>query len=597
MQEKNTARKPNIILVLTDDQGYGDLGCHGNPVVKTPNIDQFYEESMRFSNFHVGPTCAPTRSGLFTGHYANSTGVWHTVGGRSLLRKDEVTLPSVLLENGYATALFGKWHLGDNYPYRPQDRGFQEVVMHGGGGISQAPDYWGNDYFDDHYYVNGEAKPFKGYCTDVFFNLAFDYIKRQKDHPFFCCITTNAPHSPYNVDRQYSDPYRECVPKDGMEDDRSRFYGMITNIDENFGKLDQLLKDQQISDDTILIFMTDNGTGCGGPGYNTCGLRGYKNSEYDGGHRVPFFMRYSNGAWLEPQEISRLSANIDFMPTLMELSGISLEDYKHCRFDGKSLKPFLESENPEWPERSIVTDSQRVVNPIKWRKSAVMTDRWRLINGTELYDINEDRGQEKDIAKDYPEVTEQLKMEYDKWWEKVSVQFEEAIPISIGSDKEKVTRLSSHDWRHLDHPDKDHPANESNSHLVFSQAQIRQGVGENGYYELNVEEERRYRFELHRWPKEEKRALTEGIPVEEAKFEKYFIPEKHYGYYQGGKAMAFTHAWIQIADQKMEKKIPEGAENVSFELDLKKGYCELIGAFTDQADLERGAYYIYVSSV
>jgi len=157
----SATKRPNIVFVLTDDQGYGELGCHGNPVIETPNIDAFHGESVRLTDYHVGPTCAPTRAGLMTGHYHNSTGVWHTIGGRSLLRRDEWSLATALSEAGYVTGLYGKWHLGDNYPYRPQDRGFQHVVAHGGGGVGQTPDYWGNNYDDDCYAVDGEWTPFE----------------------------------------------------------------------------------------------------------------------------------------------------------------------------------------------------------------------------------------------------------------------------------------------------------------------------------------------------------------------------------------------------------------------------------------------------
>ncbi len=219
---KGTPARPNVVLVITDDQGYGDLGCHGNPVLKTPSIDALHADSVRLADFHVGPTCAPTRAGLYTGHYANSTGMWHTIGGRSLLREDELTLADALRAGGYRTGLFGKWHLGNSPPYRPQDRGFDEVVTHGGGGISQTPDHWGNDYFDDTYTVNGESRNFEGYCTDVWFREALRFLERHRDRPFFCAVAPNAPHSPYNVEPRYSAPYRGLVPEE-----RAKLYGMI----------------------------------------------------------------------------------------------------------------------------------------------------------------------------------------------------------------------------------------------------------------------------------------------------------------------------------------------------------------------------------
>ena len=190
---------PNVVLVVTDDQGYGDLGCHGNPILRTPNLDALYRRSVRLTDFHVGPTCAPTRASLMTGRYCNRTGVWHTIMGRSLLRRDEVTMADVFAAGGYRTGIFGKWHLGDNYPYRPQDRGFHEVLIHGGGGVGQTPDAWGNDYFDDTYLHNGTPEKFSGYCTDVWFDGAMRFIEDNRDRPFFAYLATNAPHSPYRV--------------------------------------------------------------------------------------------------------------------------------------------------------------------------------------------------------------------------------------------------------------------------------------------------------------------------------------------------------------------------------------------------------------
>ena len=187
---------PNVVFVLTDDQGYGDLSCHGNPVVKTPHIDALHACSVRLTDYHVGPTCAPTRAGLLTGHYANSTGVWRTSGGRSLLRANEISMADFFRRSGYATGIFGKWHLGDNTPYRPQDRGFETVVVHGGGGVGQTPDYWGNNYFDDSYWDGERYTRYDGYCTDVWFQQALNFIERNRQTPFFCYIPTNAPHSP-----------------------------------------------------------------------------------------------------------------------------------------------------------------------------------------------------------------------------------------------------------------------------------------------------------------------------------------------------------------------------------------------------------------
>lgn len=596
-------RPPNIVFVMTDDQGPGDLGCNGNPIVQTPHLDAFHERSVRFTNFHVGPTCAPTRSGLVTGHYANSTGVWHTVGGRSLLRGNEVSIADVFAENGYATGLFGKWHLGDNYPYRPQDRGFQEVITHGGGGISQMPDWWQNDYFDDTYLVNGEPRKFDGYCTDVWFREGMRFIEQHRDEPFLCFITPNAPHAPYNIEAAYQDPYRGKAHNESCE----RFYGMITNVDENFGRLEAHLEGLGIADDTILIFMTDNGTSAGicrdsdhfvTAGYNH-GLRGSKGSPYDGGHRVPFFVRWPNGSFVPPQDIDTLTAFVDFMPTMMELCGIRIERYEQLNFHGASLKPLLTEAEPSWPERVITTDSQRLPNPVKWRQSAVMSQDWRLINGRELYDATTDREQRHDVSAKHPEVVARLRSEYESWWDLVSTQVDEEIPISIGAADEPETCLRSHDWRHPDNPHFDDPGQcvEDNGYLVFQQGQIRQGIGKNGYLEVKVEQAGTYRFELRRWPREEDRAIVEGIAPSDDGWRRECVPEDRWVMYSGGTALPFTTATLMVGEESREMPLGASDKAAVFELALEKGAVHLVTAFRGANGLERGAYYVYVRQV
>ena len=262
VQAQDARRKrPNVVLVMTDDQGYGDVAAHGNAMINTPNMDALYRQSVRLTDFHVDPTCSPTRSALMSGRYSTRTGVWHTIMGRSLMSTDELTIAEVFKAGGYRTGMFGKWHLGENYPLRPQDQGFDYVVCHGGGGVGQGPDWWGNDYFDDTYFRNGRPEKFTGYCTDVWFAEAMEFIERNKDRPFFAYLATNAPHGPLNVAEEYSRPYEQK----GVTPNMAKFYGMITNIDENLGKLMRQLDRLGIAEETILIFMTDNGTAAGRP--------------------------------------------------------------------------------------------------------------------------------------------------------------------------------------------------------------------------------------------------------------------------------------------------------------------------------------------
>lgn len=578
--------RPNIVFVLTDDQGYGDLGCGGNPIINTPNIDAFASESVRLTNYHVGPTCAPTRSGLMTGHYANSTGVWHTVGGRSLLRKDEWTLATALKENGYKTGIFGKWHLGDAYPYRPHDRGFETAIVHGGGGISQTPDYWGNDYFDDTYFVNGEPKKFHGYCTDVFFDEALKYIEDNKDEPFFCYIATNAPHGPFNVEDTYADKYRGKV-----NENRARFYGMIENIDDNFKKLTDHLDKLGLSDNTILMFMTDNGTSCGITldenqfvidGYNK-GLRGQKSSKYEGGHRVPFFMRWPEGINEHDRDLNQLTANVDFMPTLLDFCDVKTKE--GIDYHGISLKDLIQGQIDELPDRAVVTDSQRLVKPVKWRKSAVMRGKWRLIDGHELYDIDADREQRNDIAGDHPDIVAQLREDYEDWWTKVSVKFEDPIPLSVGANP---TDFTSHDI-----------VNRA-ANTAFSQQRIRQGHLCQGHYEVSIEEDGDYRFELRRWPSCIDLPINAGIDPDsnDIEWSKEFIQEKDWTYYSGGVAMTFGIATISIQNQTAQTFINDQDHKIVFNMSLKKGITELEAMFIGRNnDIVISPYFIHIEKI
>ncbi len=545
---------PNVVLVITDDQGYGDLGCHGNDIIQTPNLDALHAQSVRLTDFHVGPTCAPTRASLMTGRYCNRTGVWHTIMGRSLLRRDEVTMADIFAAGGYRTGIFGKWHLGDNYPFRPQHRGFQEVLVHGGGGVGQTPDYWGNDYFDDTYWHNGIPKKHAGYCTDIWFDGAMRFIEANRDRPFFVYLTTNAPHGPYNVSAQYSGLYEgENVPN-------ANFYGMITNIDENMGRLVKKLKSLGLEKNTILIFMTDNGTAAGirgNKGFNS-GMRGTKGSEYDGGHRVPCFIRWPAAGLSGGRNVNRLTAHIDLLPTLIELC--RLRKPAGVAFDGTSIVPLLRGDDANWPDRILVTDSQRIEHPEKWRKSAVMTDRWRLVNGKELYEIPLDPGQKHDVADAHPNVVRKLRQAYEQWWEDVSAHFDEYCEIVLGSDEENPTRLTCHDWH-------------GGGEVPWAQGHIRNGLKANGYWAVDVAQAGEYEFSLRRWPKEVDGPINAAVG--------------------GGKAIQADRARLRIGDVEVSKPVGKQAAEVTFKVTLRPGKTTLQTWLTAEDGSSRGAYYVY----
>jgi arylsulfatase A-like enzyme len=553
--------RPNIIVVLTDDQGYGDLGCHGNPIIKTPAIDRFHSRAARCTQFHSGTTCAPTRSGLLTGFNCNSAGVWHTIGGASLLRRGLKTLPEVLRENGYATGLFGKWHLGDDYPYRPQDRGFETTVYHRGGGISQVSDHWGNNYMDDTYLVNGTPQKFKGYCTDVFFGEALKFIEERKSRPFCCFITPNAPHLPFNVEKKYRDLY------DGFDipEDRKRFYGMITNIDENFQRLEDHLQTLGLEENTILIFMTDNGT-CGGceldadqfvtAGFNA-GMRGKKGSPYDGGHRVPFFMRYPAGGIGGGQDINCLANYTDFMPTLLDLCSIDCPDV-----EGKSLRPLLTGSeiSGDWKERALITDTQRIPYPIKWRLSSVMKDKWRLICGRELYDIEADPEQRRDIAVSRPEIVAELRKDYETWWQTCSRQFNEISPVHIGSEECPQVDLTTMELRN------------ENSDVVWHQGQVRAGDACLGWWDILAEQPGLYEITLRRWPEEAGYAVCAGIErFDTGCGPDGFLAENTLYWYKDGKALDISGAALKIDGESLYQDLAAGSVKATFRIELEKG--------------------------
>jgi arylsulfatase A-like enzyme len=538
------AERPNVVLLMTDDQGYPDLGCHGNTIIQTPNLDRLHAQSVRLTNFHVDPTCSPTRSALMTGRYSSRTGVWHTIMGRSLLRSDEVTMADIFAASGYRTGLFGKWHLGDNFPYRPQDRGFHEALTFGGGGIGNTPDFWGNDYFDDTLRHNGRLEAYSGYCSDVFFASALSFIEQNRDQPFFAYIATNAPHSPYNVGDKYSAPYRHK----GVRDDRAKFYGMITNIDENIGRLLTRLEELSLDKNTIVIFLTDNGSSGGyseqSGGYNS-GMRGIKGSEYDGGHRVPCFWRWP-GQLLSGHDESRITAHIDLLPTLIDLCALRKPD--PVRLDGRSLRPLLMGQG-EWSDRTLFVHSQRIDHPEKWRKCAVMTDRWRLINGAELYDMAADSGQLHDLHDRHQAVVADLRSAYDRWWTDISKRFGEYCEITVGAKQENPTLLCCHDWH--------------GAVAISDQQSVREGVIANGFWSVNVARSGRYEITLRQQPA----AANFGINAHSAS--------------------------LTVADLELSKPVPRGSTSVTFALRLPAGPTRLQTWLSNKSGT-RGAYYVEV---
>lgn len=449
--------KPNIILVLTDDQGYPPLACLGHPWIRSPHIDKLYAASTRFTHFMVAPTCSPTRSALMTGRYPEKNGVTHTILERDRLTLDATLLPQVLKTAGYTTGIFGKWHLGDEEQYQPGKRGFDEVFIHGGGGIGQAyacsnADAPGNKYTNPVIRHNGTFVQTHGFCTDVFFHAALGWIKAKSEtkQPFFCYIATNAPHGPFIAPKKNAKRFTDL----GFSTETAGFYGMVENIDENMGLLLAKLDDWKLTDNTLLIFMSDNGMTGGGsgvpgkevaPGYpfDNAGQKGLKGSTDEGGCRVPFFVRWP-GKIPAGRDIDLVGAHIDLLPTLAALTGAALPENQ---VEGRNLLPLLEGNVAGWSDRCIFNHLCRWptgADPDKYRNVnfSVRNQRYRYVGPNEqsregkegraeLYDMETDPSQMTDVINEHPEIAKQMRASYDRYWKEARpLMVNETAPMS-----------------------------------------------------------------------------------------------------------------------------------------------------------------------
>jgi arylsulfatase len=419
--------KPNIVFILTDDQGYGDLSCHGNPILQTPNIDRLHAEGVRFTDFHVSPTCSPTRAALLTGRHEFKNGVTHTVHERERLTPNAATLAQVLKSAGYTTGIFGKWHLGDEPDRWPSRRGFDEMFIHGAGGIGQSypgscGDAPGNTYFNPAILHNGSFEKTNGYCTDVFFGEALSWIEAVKGtRPFFCYIATNAPHAPLDVRPEDESPYAEKVQNRNV----AKFFGMIANIDDNVGRLFAKLREWDLERTTLVIFMNDNGGTVGVKLHNVL-MRGSKATPWLGGTRASSLWRWPGT--LEPGDCDQLTAHIDFFPTLAELAGAVLSDQIQTQVEGRSLVPLLENPTAAWADRILFTHLGRwptgaAIDDYKYAKCSVRTSQWHLVCDSDgpkqwqLFDVTKDPSETMDVVNAQPDVLNKLDTAYDDWWQ------------------------------------------------------------------------------------------------------------------------------------------------------------------------------------
>ena len=463
---KKDKTPPNVILIITDDQGYGDLSFNGNPNIITPALDNFAAESVRFNNFYVSPVCAPTRSSLMTGRYSLRTGVRDTYNGGAIMASSEVTIAEMLKQGNFTTGIFGKWHLGDNYPSRPSDQGFDESLIHLAGGMGQVGDftnYFKKDtsYFDPILWHNNEQKPYKGYCSDIFTENAIEFIEKNKNNPFFCYLSFNAPHNPLQVPDEYYQAYKTLDPTDGIDpelipnekisektkDNTRKVYAMVTNIDDNLKKLFNKVDELGIKDNTIVIFMTDNG-----PQHARyiAGMKGRKSSVYNGGIRVPFFLRFP-AMFSGNQEVNQITAHIDLLPTLSKLCNVEMP--RDRKIDGRSFIPSINSE--KLPERSFFSYWTRKY-PELYNNIALQRGQFKLIGKTdynspienfELYDTYNDPFEKNNLVTQKKSIALSLKKEmHQTFLELVNSENLKNPPrIMLGSDFENPVYLNRND--------------------------------------------------------------------------------------------------------------------------------------------------------
>ena len=436
------ADRPNVVFILSDNQSYWEFGCHGNPVVKTPNIDRFSKESVDFRHFYATPYCSPSRAEFLTGRYAMRFGIYNTIGGVSQLPASATTLAEIFRANGYRTGMFGKWHLGESYPMRPEDQGFDEAFWHGGGGVGQLPDYYGNTLFNTTFLENDKPVSTEGFCTDRIFDRAIRFLNARQDEPFFCYVPTPVTHKPWSAPDKHQKPYEKL----GMKSGDVAGYGQMTNLDENVGRLLAALDELKLRDNTIVIFATDQGMGREAPAKDMSlpQIRGGHRA-YDWANHVAFMIRYPARVKSAGQAQNKLAGAVDVLPTLATWCGLThdLGD----SLDGVSLAVNLENPELGWPEeRTLITQCPRGREPRRWHNAVVRRGPWRLTGPDELFNVDRDWRQTANVAGNHPEVVRELAAVYTRWWNEFDSDRPAIARALIGHPERPEVRLTSMDW-------------------------------------------------------------------------------------------------------------------------------------------------------
>ncbi len=559
--------RPNVILVMTDDQGLGDFSFTGNPVLKTPNFDTFAKQSVRLTDFHVSPMCTPTRGQLMTGLAALRNGATSVTAGRTFLRPGLSTLPELFAKSGYKTGLFGKWHLGDHYPHRPIDKGFTESVYHLGWGQLHSTPEFDFPLVDGRYFHNGAEKRYKGHCTDFWFDSATAWMKEQsaKGEPFLCYIPTNAPHAPHIELDEFVKPYQGKGP--------AAFFGMIAHLDKRFGDLMKFLDAEKLTENTVVVFMTDNG-GTAGVATHNAGLRAGKTTYYDGGHRVPCWVRWPNGKLGDPRDIDTPTQNTDLLPTLCDWCAVPHPKRAAAdgQYAGTSLAALFQGKGKELDDRKFVVQYGQVP---KKHEACVVWGKWRLVKGTELYDVRADRAQKENVAEKHPNVVSEMRAYYDGWWAGIEKGLSEFVPVSIGSKQQPVVELNSGDWENI---------------YADNSGFVREAVGgpTGGTWHVFVEAAGEYEFVLRRWPEQTKAALGDKYePSEKSPPNKKKIDTKGFPTIAAGN--------LEIAGARTSGVANPKATQVTLPATLRAGTTTMKAWFTDASGQALcGAFYVTV---